>query len=63
MLQPRARIGFQQQSLADAGREHVRQDFQRGLASKREVARAVDDAHAAGAEQRLHTIVRNDTPF
>ena len=60
MLQPRARIGFQEQSLADAWSKHVGQDFQRRHPTQREVLRAVNHAHATGAQQRLHTVVRND---
>ena len=46
-----------------AGRQYVGQNLERGHPSESEVPRAVHDAHAAGAEQRLHAIVRNDPTF
>src|SRR5436190_1171071 len=41
-------------------REQRRQDFNRDIASELCVARAVDIAHAAGADQ-LHDVVRTET--
>ena len=58
----RARFAIEPREPAGITRERVRQDLDRDLAAELAVARAVDLAHAADADQRLHLIAAERRP-